>query len=302
MPKIHVKVGPKTRSGQSRYMILNFFIMKTLNNSFYHAQKLISNWVLCGFCFLLAIFYLIGCEPNNDLVQTVIPRGGGDTLVEYEYRIDNSVVSAFTVPSFSTDSTTIFLYETGLHSNIAYHTKTIVHKFTDISEYYDYADSKGVNAELYDIVTDSLAYYATKYNMDSIVLADNEIPSWWTLLEETVYGHVVHGNGNVIFTRANMTQLNDDWREICRGQHGDGNNQIFTLPGIGIPVLGWLGWRNRVSGMIPLLLGGYDNIYRLGFYRKKIARLWSWGLTTTDFCGPLERLNNSSNSWWNAGI
>lgn len=276
--------------------------MKKFNDSF-RSIKLGSYLILTGFSLILSIFTLSGCEPDNQSVQPISTRGGGgDTLVEYQYRINNSVVSAYTVPSFATDSTTIFLYETGLSSSLAYHTKTIIHKFTTKSYYYAYAESKGVNAELYDIITDSLAYYAVKFNMDSIFLADEEVPDWWSSLEANVYGNVINGIGNPVFTRALITQLNDDWRGICRGLHGDGNHQIFTLPGIGIPVLGWLGWRNRVSGMAPLLIGGFDNVYRLGFYRKKLATIWSWGLTTTDFCGPLERLNNNSNSWWNVGI
>ncbi len=276
--------------------------MKAVKNTFQSFHSLSPYWIYCGFSLLLVIFSLISCDSNNESVKPIVPRSAGDTLVEFEYRIDNSVVSTFTMPLFTTDSTTIFLVETGLSSSIAHYTKTIIHKFTTTSAYYSYAVSKGVNAEKYDIITDSLAYYANKYNMDSIFLADNEVPAWWTSLEESVYSHVFHATGNAIFPRAFMTQLNDDFRGICRGQSGDGSAQIFTLPGVGIPVLGWLGWKNRVSGMIPLFIGGFDNVYRKGFYRKRIGTIWSWALTTTDFCSPLDRFNNSSNSWWNGGI
>lgn len=252
----------------------------------------------------LLLLNVFGCRLDNEPITPIESRSPSlDSLVEYEYRIDNSIVSPFTIPEFTTDSTSIYLYETGLFSSYEYHTKTIIHKFTSTSEYYDYAEYKGIQAELHDLVLDSLSKLAIKFNMDSILVADNEIPEWWMELETSVYNGVLNGLGsNTIRPRSLVTQLNEDWRGICKGQHGDGNNQIFTLPGIGMPSLGLLGWRNRVSGMTPFFLGGVNYIYRRAFYVRRIATIWSWGLTTTDFCGPLLRVNNASNSWLNFGI
>lgn len=235
---------------------------------------------------------MLSCNDSSLESGPPIEYREEELLVEYEYRIDNSVVSPFIISA--TDSTNIYLYEIGLTSSLSGYTKTIVHKFTTSSYYYSYADSKGVPAEEYDIITDSLAYYADLYNLDSIVDADEEIPAWWGDLEASMYDQII--------PRAAISQLNDNWRNICRGQHNDGNNQIFSFPAIGLPSLGLLGWRNRVSSFTPLLLGGVDKVFRRAFYRSRLATIWSWGLSTTDFCGPLARVNNASNSWWSAGV
>lgn len=259
--------------------------------------------LFASFGLLILLFGMAGCKPEGDVLTPIeIRESGTDTLVEYEYRVDNSIVTAYT-PSIASDSTSIFLFETGAFSSIAYHTKTIVHKFTSKSEYYEYAEGIEFPAELYDILSDSLAKLAIKFKMDSIVAADNEIPEWWSDLEDDVYEGVFSGiQDNTVRPRSLITQLNDDWRNICRGLHGDGNNQIFTLPGIGMPVLGLLGWRNRVSGMTPLFIGGANFIYQRSFYRRRLGTVIGWALTTTDFCGPLAGLNNASNSWWNVGL
>lgn len=239
----------------------------------------------------------MSCNREFDHTAPVATRSE-NFQVEYEHRIDTVLSNSFPIDSL--DSLSIYLVETGLPSSIEGHTKTIIHKFSSVANYYSYAESKNVPAYELDQITDSLAYLAELWNMDSVVNQDGVVPTWWTEVEESVYSYVLFQEETSFQTRSLITQLNDDWRVFC--EHGDRHRQIFTLPGIGFPVLGLLGWRNKVSGMIPLFIGGFDNIYQRSFYRRKLATIWSWGLTTTDFCEDLIGLNNHSNSWWSVGI
>lgn len=253
-------------------------------------------------CAIIVMIAIVSCDSTPTISLSPSEADGNNEsiieqrdivyLVEYEYRINDSVVQAFTISE--SDSTNIYLYEIGLISSLPGYTKTIVHRFTTLSNYYDYAETKNVPAEAYDIITDSLAYLAELYNLDSIVAADEEVPEWWEELEASLYDNII--------PRGAISQLNDDWRAVCKNQHSDESTQIFSFPVIGMPVLGLLGWRNRVSSFTPLLLGGVDKVFQRSFYRRRLATFWNWGFTTTDFCGPLARINNNSNSWWSAGI
>ncbi len=188
--------------------------MKNLNTKLNFILGLCPRWTLYGFWLISVTFFLLGCQDINELIvpkAQIEQRTDIDTLVEYEYRIDNVSAQPFTISD--EDSISIYLFEVGLYSSLtttsAHYTKTIINKFTESSEYYDYADFKDVLfAREEDKIIDSLAFLAIKYNLDSIIEADESIPNWWFNLEESVFDGILQQSD----PRGLMSQLNDNWR------------------------------------------------------------------------------------------
>jgi hypothetical protein len=215
--------------------------------------------------------------------------------VNYEYRVDLTISAPFASEEVDDSSTGYrHLVEALLDENGG--VLIIMHKFSNESLYYAYGESKGLNPRLHDQIANRLAFLADSLNLDRIVDSIGNIPDWWVALEEEVRSEL--SPLDMTEARSLLTQINDDERYGARCTNGRRRQIVFG----GAPVLSLLGWRNRVSGFMPVGIGGVNIVYQRSFYRRRLRTFWSFGLAGIDFCGPLNYCNNSSNSWLRFGL
>jgi hypothetical protein len=71
------------------------------------------------------------------------------------------------------------------------------------------------------------------------------------------------------------------------------------------PHLGMFGYNDQVTSYVPfgILLGGASDIYDNSWFRKRLARIWSWDMNVINFClDPLKFLDNRATSWATLGL